>query len=124
MLSHSAKPLHLLPQPSTKTLPFSLSLPLNQTPMSTETEDAVRRRTATTDYRKKLLQHKELDSRVRAGQIRNPNQHKALIFFFFLLVSIEFRSDRCSIFFSRVFVLLCYSVIAWYICWLDLCGLD
>ncbi|XP_057496643.1 26S proteasome regulatory subunit 10B homolog A-like isoform X1 [Actinidia eriantha] len=33
--------------------------------MTTEAEDAVRRRTAVTDYRKKLLQHKELDSRVR-----------------------------------------------------------
>ncbi|KAK9942612.1 hypothetical protein M0R45_008266 [Rubus argutus] len=33
---------------------------------STETEDAVRRRNAITDYRKRLLQHKELDSRVRA----------------------------------------------------------
>ncbi|KAM5551884.1 putative mediator of RNA polymerase II transcription subunit 12 [Rosa sericea] len=34
---------------------------------STETKDAVRRSTAITDYRKRLLQHKELDSRVRAG---------------------------------------------------------
>ncbi|KAK9286597.1 hypothetical protein L1049_014997 [Liquidambar formosana] len=34
--------------------------------MTTETEDTVRRRTATADYRKKLLQHKELDSRVRS----------------------------------------------------------
>ncbi|KAM5566672.1 hypothetical protein ABKV19_015022 [Rosa sericea] len=33
---------------------------------STETEDAVRRRTAINDYLKRLLQHKELDSRVRA----------------------------------------------------------
>ncbi|KAM5553109.1 hypothetical protein ABKV19_025366 [Rosa sericea] len=33
---------------------------------STETDDAVRRRTAIIDYRKRLLQHKELDSRVRA----------------------------------------------------------
>ncbi|KAI8554229.1 hypothetical protein RHMOL_Rhmol05G0082200 [Rhododendron molle] len=33
--------------------------------MSSETEDAVRRRTAVAEYRKKLLQHKELESRVR-----------------------------------------------------------
>lgn len=39
--------------------------------MSTEAEDAVRRRTAVADYRKRLLQHKELDSRVRAGQIHS-----------------------------------------------------
>lgn len=35
--------------------------------MSGETEEAVRRRVATADYRKKLLQHKELESRVRGG---------------------------------------------------------
>ncbi|XP_024164099.1 putative mediator of RNA polymerase II transcription subunit 12 [Rosa chinensis] len=34
---------------------------------STETKDAVQRSTAITDYSKRLLQHKELDSRVRAG---------------------------------------------------------
>ncbi|PRQ45032.1 putative proteasome endopeptidase complex [Rosa chinensis] len=33
---------------------------------STETDDAVRRCTAITDYRKRLLQHKELHSRVCA----------------------------------------------------------
>ncbi|KAF1871480.1 hypothetical protein Lal_00020274 [Lupinus albus] len=32
----------------------------------TDTEDAVRRRNAVTEYRKKLLQHKELESRVRS----------------------------------------------------------
>lgn len=32
-----------------------------------DTEDAVRRRTAVAEYRKKLLQHKELESRVRSG---------------------------------------------------------
>lgn len=32
-----------------------------------EGEDAVRRRSAVTEYRKKLLQHKELESRVRSG---------------------------------------------------------
>nr|GMD00162.1 26S proteasome regulatory subunit S10B homolog B-like [Ipomoea batatas]GME00614.1 26S proteasome regulatory subunit S10B homolog B-like [Ipomoea batatas] len=37
--------------------------------MSSEaSEDAARRRTATADYRKKLLQHKELESRVRAAR--------------------------------------------------------
>ncbi|PON80808.1 Spastin [Parasponia andersonii] len=36
--------------------------------MTDESEEAVRRRTVTADYRKKLLQHKELDSRVRAGR--------------------------------------------------------
>lgn len=36
--------------------------------MATE-EDAVRRRTALADYRKKLLQHKELDARVRTGAV-------------------------------------------------------
>ena len=40
--------------------------------MTSEAEDAVRRRTAVADYRKKLLQHKELDSRVRGGQIYCP----------------------------------------------------
>lgn len=41
--------------------------------MATE-EDAVRRRTALADYRKKLLQHKELDARVRTGAVlRNLN---------------------------------------------------
>ncbi|GKV51179.1 hypothetical protein SLEP1_g57850 [Rubroshorea leprosula] len=30
-------------------------------------EDAARRRSAVTDHRKKLLQHKELESRVRTG---------------------------------------------------------
>lgn len=30
-------------------------------------EDAVRRRSVLADYRKKLLHHKELDSRVRSG---------------------------------------------------------
>ncbi|MCD7457499.1 26S proteasome regulatory subunit 10B A [Datura stramonium] len=42
--------------------------------MATE-EDAVRRRTALADYRKKLLQHKELDARVRVvpfSEILNP----------------------------------------------------
>ncbi|KAJ0085415.1 hypothetical protein Patl1_09206 [Pistacia atlantica] len=34
--------------------------------MSGEGEDAVRRRTAVTEYRKKLLQHKEIESRVRS----------------------------------------------------------
>ncbi|KAM0025212.1 putative proteasome endopeptidase complex [Helianthus debilis subsp. tardiflorus] len=34
--------------------------------MTSEGEDAVRRRGAITEYRKKMLQHKELDSRVRA----------------------------------------------------------
>jgi hypothetical protein len=32
-----------------------------------DTEDAVRRRNAVAEYRKKLLQHKELESRVRSG---------------------------------------------------------
>lgn len=35
--------------------------------MSGEGEDAVRRRNAVTEYRKKLLQHKEIESRVRSG---------------------------------------------------------
>ncbi|PRQ37382.1 putative P-loop containing nucleoside triphosphate hydrolase [Rosa chinensis] len=34
---------------------------------STETEDVVLRRTAITDYCNRLLQHKELDSRIHAG---------------------------------------------------------
>jgi len=33
----------------------------------TDTEDSTRRRNAVTEYRKKLLQHKELESRVRSG---------------------------------------------------------
>jgi len=33
----------------------------------TDTEDATRRRNAVAEYRKKLLQHKELESRVRSG---------------------------------------------------------
>ncbi|PRQ35624.1 hypothetical protein RchiOBHm_Chr5g0082021 [Rosa chinensis] len=37
----------------------------------TETEDAVRRRTAINDYLKRLLQHKELQ--VRVDQICTPN---------------------------------------------------
>lgn len=37
--------------------------------MSGETEEAVRRRVGTADYRKKLLQHKELESRVRGGSL-------------------------------------------------------
>jgi hypothetical protein len=32
-----------------------------------EADEAVRRRNAVADYRKKLLQHKELESRVRSG---------------------------------------------------------
>ncbi|KAL6963827.1 26S proteasome regulatory subunit 10B A [Sarracenia purpurea var. burkii] len=39
--------------------------------MSSEAEDAVRRRTAVAEYRKKLLQHKELESRVRGGLVEN-----------------------------------------------------
>ena len=35
-----------------------------------EGEDAVRRRNAVTEYRKKLLQHKEIESRVRSGLSR------------------------------------------------------
>lgn len=42
--------------------------------MSSEAEEAARRRTATADYRKKLLNHKELESRVHAG-----HRNKALI---------------------------------------------
>lgn len=38
----------------------------------TEAEDAVRRRNAVAEYRKKLLQHKELESRVRSGWSHNP----------------------------------------------------
>jgi len=39
----------------------------------TDTEDATRRRNAVTEYRKKLLQHKELESRVRSGSFfHNP----------------------------------------------------
>jgi 26S proteasome regulatory subunit T4 len=33
-----------------------------------DVEEATRRRNAVTEYRKKLLQHKELESRVRSGQ--------------------------------------------------------
>jgi len=36
--------------------------------MSSESEESVRRRTALTEHRKKLLSHKELESRVRAGR--------------------------------------------------------
>jgi hypothetical protein len=35
--------------------------------MSSEVEEAARRRTAIAEYRKKLLNHKELESRVRTG---------------------------------------------------------
>ena len=35
--------------------------------MSSEAEEAARRRTAIAEYRKKLLNHKELESRVRTG---------------------------------------------------------
>lgn len=38
-----------------------------------DVEEAVRRRNAVADYRKKLLQHKELESRVRSGQSHSPN---------------------------------------------------
>lgn len=35
--------------------------------MSEAEDDAVRRRAAVAEYRKKLLQHKELESRVKSG---------------------------------------------------------
>lgn len=38
-----------------------------ESPMSTESEDAVRRKSAISEYRKKLLNHKELEGRVRSG---------------------------------------------------------
>jgi hypothetical protein len=38
-----------------------------------DVEEATRRRNAVTEYRKKLLQHKELESRVRSGQSLSPN---------------------------------------------------
>lgn len=47
--------------------------------MASEAEDVGRRRTVTADYRKKLLQHKELESRVRSGQIQN----LPIVFFYF-----------------------------------------
>lgn len=34
---------------------------------TTENDDAVRRKSAISDYRKKLLNHKELEGRVRSG---------------------------------------------------------
>lgn len=71
--------------------------------MSSEaSEDAARRRTATADYRKKLLQHKELESRVRAGWIelflRSPidsvatfnfNAHLVNAFMFQLMITLS-----------------------------------
>lgn len=40
----------------------------------TDSDDAVRRRNnAVKDYRRKLLNHKELDSRIRSGEHQNPN---------------------------------------------------
>nr|GEX92464.1 26S proteasome regulatory subunit S10B homolog B [Tanacetum cinerariifolium] len=51
--------------------------------MTSEGEEAVRRRGAVTEYRKKMLQHKELDSRVRTGDptvigdlIKSPSKFK------------------------------------------------
>lgn len=42
--------------------------------MATETDDAARRKSAISDYRKKLLSHKELEGRVRSGfHLLNPN---------------------------------------------------
>lgn len=38
-----------------------------------DTDEAARRRNAVAEYRKKLLQHKELESRVRTGQSHSPN---------------------------------------------------
>lgn len=40
--------------------------------MAAESEDAVRRKAAIAEYRKKLLNHKELDSRVRTGLFLKP----------------------------------------------------
>lgn len=37
--------------------------------MATDSEDAARRKTAIQDYRRKLLNHKELESRVRSGVV-------------------------------------------------------
>lgn len=40
-------------------------------------EDAARRRTVSSEYRKKLLQYKELESRVRTGQLDDGNLDSA-----------------------------------------------
>lgn len=58
--------------------------------MASETEEVVRRRVAVTEYRRKLLQHKELDSRVRAGSTSNPSSSSFSFIFpslFFLLTT-------------------------------------
>lgn len=71
--------------------------------MASEAEDAVRRRTTTTDYRKKLLQHKELESRVRSGQIYANS--KTLISFFLWHWSVLSRSDS---------IFLGFQVFSWW----------
>lgn len=53
--------------------------------MSGENDDAVRRKTAIAEYRKKLLNHKELEGRVRSG---NPSPNDLRLFINHLTSSI------------------------------------
>lgn len=59
-----------------------------------DSEDAARRHTAVNDYRKKLLQHKELDARVRSRLSLNTQLYYLLLFLFYSLNSGSYRSEK------------------------------
>uniref|UniRef100_A0A2P2M9G6 Uncharacterized protein MANES_18G021300 n=1 Tax=Rhizophora mucronata TaxID=61149 RepID=A0A2P2M9G6_RHIMU len=61
--------------------------------MSSEAEEVARRHSAVTDYRKKRLQHKELESRVRAG-IREEKPQTSFSFFLSVFFNL-FNSSPC-----------------------------
>uniref|UniRef100_A0A2P2M9D2 Uncharacterized protein MANES_18G021300 n=1 Tax=Rhizophora mucronata TaxID=61149 RepID=A0A2P2M9D2_RHIMU len=52
--------------------------------MSSEAEETARQRSAVSDHRKKLLQHKELEARVRAGSLQRKALISSLSFFYFV----------------------------------------
>lgn len=68
--------------------------------MSSEVEEAARRRTAIAEYRKKLLNHKELESRVRTG-----HRNKTLILILADL-GISFSEKKKSFFVNLEFFIL------------------
>lgn len=55
-------------------------------------EEAARRHTAVNDYRKKLLQHKELDARVRSRLSLNTQLYNLLLSLFYSVNSGSSRS--------------------------------
>ena len=56
-----------------------------------DAEEATRRRNAVAEYRKKLLQHKELESRVRSGLSLSPPLQTLIPF----LLSLQSKKKLC-----------------------------